>query len=262
MAYERQYSEVMLDSMQSAYGAGFLSPGAGEEVVAILDGLSLAGRDVLDFGCGVGGAAMLMARGLDAGSVLCVDVEAHTLGRAAAAVDAVGLAGRIGLKLVEPGPLPVPDQSIDVIFTNDVICHLADKQALFADLMRVLRPGGVFAGGDWMTGENGPGRAIRDDWVAQLHAGGLRFRFESIGVYRDALAGAGFTGIEARDNSAWAERIARAQLDDALGPAREPGIASLGRQVYERRLDITRTRVEALASGGVHHWLIQARRPG
>ncbi|MDH3689692.1 MAG: methyltransferase domain-containing protein, partial [Gammaproteobacteria bacterium] len=103
MAYDRQYSDSILDGMQSAYGEGFLSPGGAEEVRQIMHGLSAEGRDVLDLGCGVGGASLILARELNAGRVVGVDVERQSLERAATAIKAAGLTDRITLKLIEPG---------------------------------------------------------------------------------------------------------------------------------------------------------------
>lgn len=261
MAYERQYSDAILGSMQLAYGQGYLSPGGAEEVIAILEGLSLAGRNVLDLGCGVGGAAVLMAGELGAGSVLGVDVEEHSLELAADTVQAAGLTERVNLRLIEPGPLPLPGNSFDVVFTNDAICHVPDKRSLIADVFRVLRPGGVFAGGDWMKGEDGPGHAIYNDWVEQLHSSGLRFRFESVDIYTQSLEASGFEAIEARNSSAWSEQCARDQLDYVLGSARQSSIRSLGKEAFDRRVRLTRTRLEALASGSLQHWYVRARKP-
>ena len=152
MAYEKQYSDAVRASVETVYGAGFLSPGGAAEVGHILDGLAIAGRDVLDLGCGPGGAAVALAGDLGAGRVLGIDVDAQTLERAAETVAAVGLADRITLKLVEPGPLPLPDGSFDVVFSKDVIAHVTDKDTLYGEILRVLRPGGAFAGSDWMRG--------------------------------------------------------------------------------------------------------------
>ena len=69
MPHTRQYSDTTLDEMQLLYGEGYLSPGGAEEVDAILDGVPVRGRRVLDLGCGVGGAAIRIVREHDAGSV-------------------------------------------------------------------------------------------------------------------------------------------------------------------------------------------------
>ena len=34
--------------------------------------------------------------------------------------------------------------------------HIEDKEALFAEIFRVLRPGGSVAASDWMSGTDGP----------------------------------------------------------------------------------------------------------
>ena len=54
MTYQRQYTDAMLDGMQSAYGAGFLSPGGPEELRQMLDGIDVVGAHALDLGCGSG----------------------------------------------------------------------------------------------------------------------------------------------------------------------------------------------------------------
>ena len=144
MPHTRQYSDTTLDEMQLLYGEGYLSPGGAEEVDAILDGVPVRGRRVLDLGCGVGGAAIRIVQELAAGSVVGIDVEEPALERATAAVRAAGLAGRIRFELVSPGSIPLADESVDIAFCKDVICHLADKGPLFSEVGRVLRRGGNF----------------------------------------------------------------------------------------------------------------------
>jgi phosphoethanolamine N-methyltransferase len=217
---------------------------------------------VLDLGCGVGGAAILMAGDMGAARVCGADVEAEALARAAVTVRAAGLEGAVELRRIEPGPLPFADACFDVAYSNDVICHIADKTVLFAEILRVLRPGGVFAFGDWVVGEavkhGTPERAIFDDWAGQLHAGGLRFFFEPASAYQAALGDAGFSRVETRDNSAWAEGIARAQLAHGEGPGRQAAIEELGEAAYQRRLSLTRARWEALRRGAAGHSLPRA----
>ncbi len=186
MAESRQYSDAVLASMQSLYGKGFLSPGGAAEVFDIVEGLSIDGREVLDLGCGIGGASAVLAGELGAARVLGIDVEPDSLEQAASLVEEAGLADRVSLELVAPGPLPLPDGAFDAIFTKDVICHVPDKPALLAEAYRVLRPGGVFACGDWVKGEAGPD--TRDclpayqDWAARLANSGLSFHFDPLTV--------------------------------------------------------------------------------
>ena len=260
MSEPRQYSDIMVESMQSAYGEGFLSPGGPRELRAILQGLTVTGCDILDLGCGVGGGLRLLAGEMGAGRVVGLDVEATSLARAQSALEGAGLAACVTLVPAEPGPLPLPDAGFDIVYSNDVICHVPDKAALFAEVLRVLRPGGVFAFGDWIHGPQGQGQALFDDWLAQLRTAGLRFWYEDIAAYQRALADAGFAAVESVDNSPWAEAIAQEQLDDAAGPSRDQAITALGEAAYERRLRLTRTRLEALASGSLQHWHLRATK--
>jgi ubiquinone/menaquinone biosynthesis C-methylase UbiE len=41
------------------------------------------------------------------------------------------------------------------VFSKDALLHVPDKDALFAEIFRVLKPGGVFAASNWMTSHDG-----------------------------------------------------------------------------------------------------------
>ncbi len=58
--------------------------------------------------------------------------------------------------------LPVDDGWADVVISNGVINLCADKAAVFAEIRRVLRPGGVLQFADIATGNPVPVEAMRD----------------------------------------------------------------------------------------------------
>ena len=245
-----QYSDTTLDEMQRLYGEGYLSPGGAEEVDAILDGVPVRGRRVLDLGCGVGGAALRIVRKLDAGSGVGIDVEERALERATAALRAAGLAGRIRFERVAPGPIPLTDESVDIVFCKDVICHLADKGPLFSEVGRVLRRGGTFAFGDWTRGSaaDAPGTVRRPD--------GLELHFEPLRRYLRGLERSGFESISTRDHSAWLLERTRRELQTVLRLREEnPEPESM-----EDRIALTRRRLDNLETGRVEHWHVQASR--
>lgn len=255
-----QYSEAVLRSMQAAYGEGFLSPGGAAEVGDIVAGLSLEGLSVLDFGCGVGGASLMLARDFGAGRVLGVDLEPGSLAQARERVAAAGFDGRVRFEQVEPGPLPLPEGSHDLAFSKDVICHIPEKAPVFAELCRVLRPGGLLACADFATD---PARdpAAFEAWLAGMEATGLRFRFEPLAVYEAALDAAGFEAVALRDHGDWSAERCRREIARAEGEDRAALLAALGAKGLERRVGLTRLRLAALESGGLRHVHIRARRP-
>ncbi len=125
------YSDEDIIEFEAMFGEGFMSPGGQEEVAKIVENLSLAGKDVLDFGVGTGGPACLLVENHGAARITGIDVEDKVLKNAAQTVLRRGLQDRVFLKRVEPGPLPFDDESFDVVFSKDSIIHIHDKGACF-----------------------------------------------------------------------------------------------------------------------------------
>ena len=251
-----KYTDAMLDGMQTAYGLGFLSPGGAEETREMVAGLTVENAHVLDLGCGVGGPAVLLVQELKAARVTGVDVEEEQLRRAGQLIRQLDLEAKIRFQLVEPGPLPLPDESVDIIITKDVICHIPDKKACFEDMLRVLKPGGVFVVADWQLGPSTP-EAVFEEWHRQLATAGLVFYFEPVDVYIDTMKRAGFAEVSATDHTEWSRRSAAEQLTLALGGNRDSSIDRLGSDGYDKRTLITKTRLDGLNNGEVEHWHVK-----
>ncbi len=262
MGRESQYSRAVVVSMEEIFGKGFLSPGGPEEIIRIFDGFDLAGLEVLDWGCGLGGATMTLARDLGAGPVLGIDVDEGNLAHAKANIAAAGLTERIELRLVEPGPLPLADASFDVVFTQAALCHIDDKAAVLEEYHRVLRPGGSLVGSDWMTGHDGPLSKAFHDWDEVLRQEGLRFFFKTVQSHVAALEQSGFADITIHDNSTRTRALARDFLAHIEGDGRESLLGSLGAEGYERFLLRAHARIEALDSGDLRMCHMRARKPG
>jgi SAM-dependent methyltransferase len=100
------------------------------------------GQDVLDLGCGAGTDLLIAAQKTGpAGRAIGVDMTSAMLERAAVGAREMGL-GNVELheSLIEV--LPLEDASVDVVISNGVIDLVPDKDAVFAEIDRVLRPGG------------------------------------------------------------------------------------------------------------------------
>ena len=101
------------------------------------------GAVVLDLGCGAGTDLLIAAQMAGpSGHVIGVDMTPAMLRVAAASAREMGLAGRVELheSLIES--LPLPDAEVDVVISNGVIDLVPDKEAVFAEIDRVLKPGG------------------------------------------------------------------------------------------------------------------------
>jgi arsenite methyltransferase len=100
------------------------------------------GEVVLDLGCGAGTDLLIAAQMAGpAGRVIGVDMTAPMLERAGAGARAMGLADvELHESLIET--LPLDDASVDVVISNGVIDLVPDKEAVFGEIDRVLRPGG------------------------------------------------------------------------------------------------------------------------
>jgi len=263
LSFRSQYSDRVIAGMQMLYGEGFLSPGGAAEVAELLEDLDVRGLDVLDLGCGIGGACLLLAGVFDAGRVTGVDIEADSIARAQAAAQKAGLGEVVRFVHMAPGPLPFADGSFDLVFTKDVVCHIADKPAVFAEAFRVLKPGGLLLCADFAEGLAG-GEAARlyADWVEVLRTYGLSFHFESPAVYENALRAAGFADIALKDHMASSAAVARRERDFALSKEAAHVREILGEDYFKVRVDLSALRAKAHEARGLLHVHIRARRAG
>ena len=100
------------------------------------------GEDVLDLGSGAGMDSLVASQmvGPD-GSVTGIDMTPAMLERARRAAAEMG-AGNVRFVEGQAEDLPFADASFDVVISNGVIDLIPDKDAVFDELVRVLRPGG------------------------------------------------------------------------------------------------------------------------
>lgn len=100
------------------------------------------GSVVLDLGCGAGTDLLIAAQMTGpTGRVIGVDMTSSMLSRARASAQEMGLEGlELHESLIEA--LPLDDASVDVVISNGVIDLVPDKDAVFDEIDRVLRPGG------------------------------------------------------------------------------------------------------------------------
>jgi arsenite methyltransferase len=180
-----------------------------------------AGETVLDLGSGGGIDVLLSAKRVGpAGKAYGLDMTDEMLALARENQRKAGVANVEFLK-GEIEAIPLPDDSVNVIISNCVINLSADKDRVFAEAFRVLKPGGRLAVSDVVVRGEVPS-AIRRS--VELWIGCIAGALEE-GDYRARLAKAGFEAIEVEPTRVYRTEDAREFLDregidaDAIAPA-------------------------------------------
>jgi arsenite methyltransferase len=179
------------------------------------------GEAVLDLGSGAGLDVLLSARRVGpSGKVFGLDMTDEMLATALENRARSGVSNAEFLKgYIEEIPLPV--QSVDVVISNCVINLSAEKDRVFAEMFRVLRPGGRIGITDVVADapfESSAGREAFDaeSWSACI-AGALT-RDE----YRKGLIDAGFIDLELIDSHAVADGFVSAIIRARKPTNRDP----------------------------------------
>ncbi len=120
--------------------------GAAESFAGVANPFSLGplspGEDVLDVGSGAGMDALVAAQMVGAsGSVTGIDMTLEMLEKARGAARDMG-AENVSFLEAQAERLPFDDGSFDVVISNGVLDLVPDKDAVYGEIFRVLRPGG------------------------------------------------------------------------------------------------------------------------
>jgi ubiquinone/menaquinone biosynthesis C-methylase UbiE len=107
---------------------------------------------VLDIGAGLGGAARLLASARGC-RVDCLELSPDYCAGAVLLNRLTGLGDRIEVHEGSALDLPFPDASFDAAWMQNVGMNIPDKRKLYAEVYRVLKPGGRFAFQEIAAGE-------------------------------------------------------------------------------------------------------------
>ena len=120
------------------------------------------GEHVVDVGSGAGFDSFVAAGQVGPGGmVVGVDMTPEMLDKSRATLGLLGL-DNVEFREGLAEALPVPDGWADAVISNGVINLCADKRAIFAGILRVLRPGGVLQFAEIANGRPIPAEALRD----------------------------------------------------------------------------------------------------
>jgi len=250
------YDIAGLAMLELIWGKGFIAPGGEGNVDRIVEGVDLAGKQVLELGSGIGGGAIVLARKYGA-KVIGLEIEGPLVEFATGLANNAGLSGQVEFRQVEPGEFPVADDSIDFFYTSGVLLHFDDKHAAFSEAYRLLKPGGMISGYDWLSGSAALGKNIHE-W---MKAAELTAYPEPLESYTDQMRAAGFRDINSSDASNWYLQRARDEYEQMTGPLFEK-MAKLGNSGMRDDLIVEwRAMLVVLNSGELKSGYFRGRKP-
>jgi ubiquinone/menaquinone biosynthesis C-methylase UbiE len=142
---------------------------------------------VVDYGAGTGIYTVAVAEAVPGGRVIAIEALARLADMLRAKIRP-SIAGRVVVVETETNSVPVPDGTADRVLMVDVLHHLYDQREALAEVVRLLRPGGLFVVVDWGDRERPVGPPV--DHVLGLTA------------VREVLAAMGLREIEAHEPGA------------------------------------------------------------
>jgi ubiquinone/menaquinone biosynthesis C-methylase UbiE len=154
-AEARDYDAMDHGEVNRVFVADFLAAGGGP-------------GPVLDVGTGTAQIPIELCRQHPGARVTAVDMAGHMLAVARENVRRAGLGGRIALERCDAKRLPFGDGSFAAVMSNSIVHHIARPEAVLAEMVRVVRPGGLLFVRDLLRPDDGAtlGRLV------DLHAAG------------------------------------------------------------------------------------------
>ncbi|MEV4435994.1 methyltransferase domain-containing protein [Streptomyces sp. NPDC049585] len=202
------------------------SPGQSHEEAAEAQMKDLADRAgltadsyVLDVCSGVGGPACTVAAHTGA-RLVGAELVADRVREARDNARARGLDDRVSFRVADAAALPFDDAAFTAAYSIQALCHLADKPRAHREAARVLQPGAVWTGYDWMRAAAAGADGIAED-ICRAHALPALATLDEL---RQHLTAAGFTDVhvsDGRDIGDWAPNWDRLEQLVALLPSRE-----------------------------------------
>lgn len=171
------------------------------------------GDTVIDLGSGAGNDVFVARRIVgDAGRVIGIDMTPEMIAKARRNNEKLGYAN-VEFRAGDIEALPLDDASADVVVSNCVLNLVPDKKKAFAEIRRVLRPGGHFCISDIVLEGELPEK-LRG--AAEMYAGcvsGALQEDEYLGIIRET----GFADINVRESRQinLPDDVLKEYLDDA-----------------------------------------------
>ncbi len=256
MAHESEYDDALVTLLELIWGEGYMAPGGEGNVEKIAEGLDMRDKRVLDFGCGIGGPAFFLARNYGA-NIVGIDLESQLIERAKQSAKKHGLEEQTEFRVVEAGPLEFPENSFDYVVSSGALTQITEKLEVLKEMLRVLKPGGVFSCYDWMKGE----REYSEDMHYWFKLEGLTYGLDTPKRYDETLREAGFVDVSVKERSDWYRKKVREEYERLSGELYPRAVELIGKQNADHRVENWRAMMVVCDNGELRQAYSRGTKP-
>lgn len=209
---------------------------------------------VLDLGAGYGGAARYLSKSRGC-KTICLNISEIQNDRNRMLNKAQGLDGLVAVHHGTFEAVPEPDTSVDVVWSQDAILHSGDRDKVFREVNRVLKPGGRFIFTDPMQADDCP-EGVLQPVYDRIHLNSLG----SFGFYREAAKRVGFEPVSMEDLTPNLRRHYN-RVREVLTESYDDMVAISSKAYLDRMLTGLKNWVEAADRGYLAWGILFFRKP-
>jgi len=208
-----EYPEESMKTWEALWGEDFISPGGAAEVRYIVRHLDLKGKTILEVGSGLGGPSLLFAKEYGAARVVGIDLQPKVVERANRRAAELGLSDTVEFRPVSSLQWPFPDSAFDIVFSKDALLHTEDKETVYTEMKRVLKPEGHIIYADWF----GSGLEPTPEMQKFHQDNEFKMALMSLGSTTDLFIRLGFTDIRVEDRCLRFKRLFEEDIERLNG---------------------------------------------
>ena len=210
-----------------------------------------ADLEVVDIGCGIGGPSRFLAATFGC-RVTGIDLTEEYCQVAAMLAERTGLSDRVRYRCADATATELPDESVDLVWTQHASMNIRDKPRLYSEMFRILKPGGRLALHDIAAGSEGPVQFP----VPWARTASMSFLITGDAMYNE-LERAGFRGVHWSDVTAAALEWVRRRMAQTestgppplgthllMGPEWGRMVANVARNLEETRISVVKAVLE------------------
>ncbi len=196
--------------------------GGHEATVHAVKRMSLSeDQQVLDVGCGIGGAARYIASEV-ACRVAGIDLTPAYIQIAQTLTHRVGLDDKAAFEVASALAMPFEDETFDAAFTFHVAMNIRDREGLYREIARVMKPGATFCVYDVMK-KNEEALTFPVPWAPSEYTSHLT----TVDEMRTLLNDAGFEVEEVEDRTEFAQAFFRQKAAAVVDGPQPLGLEAL-----------------------------------